>query len=204
MKWVDVGFCKKCHSPFPGLSANSKMTPADYDKDCTSCHKDDKAPRHDAPYLARNIPSSACKGCHGGRVLPWTPAHEKSDWLQVHGREALDSGTQACFECHDFGFRFCDACHAKKPPSHLPADRWKDVHPEAARKDTRACYTCHETGFCKNCHVNHEAGWLASHPAYIAKHGDASCTECHSVSACSFCHTKAAAEETSTPAVETP
>ena len=186
--WVDVGFCKKCHSPFPGLQPGSPMRPEYFERDCTTCHKGDRAPKHAQPYLSQSIPSTECKGCHGGRVLPSTIRHERSDWLQTHGAEALAVGADACFQCHDFGLKFCDDCHKKKPPSHQPAERWRAVHPEAARADTRVCYSCHRTSFCKKCHLNHEAGWMEKHPAFVREKGDSSCGECHSKSACGYCH----------------
>lgn len=186
--WVDVGFCKKCHSAFPGLKPGSKMRPEYFKRDCTTCHKDKNAPKHAQPYLPRVIPASECKGCHGGRVLPSSARHEQGDWLQVHGAEALAVGADTCYRCHDFGLKFCDGCHGKKPPSHLPAERWRAIHPEAARADTRVCYSCHRTSFCKRCHVNHEAGWMQEHPEFVQQNGASSCTECHSSSACSYCH----------------
>jgi hypothetical protein len=188
-QWVDVGFCKRCHSAFPGLTPGSRMRPEDFDADCTMCHTGERAIRHAQPYLSQVIPTQECRGCHGGRVLPWTARHEQGDWLQVHGEEALLTGTDGCFACHDFGLKFCDDCHAQKPPSHIPAERWRTIHSDAARADTRVCYTCHPMSWCKTCHINHEAGWLTGHRAYVAEHGKASCTECHSLSACTFCHT---------------
>ncbi|MDO8964035.1 MAG: hypothetical protein Q7W30_06005 [Coriobacteriia bacterium] len=188
VEWVDVAFCKRCHSPFPGLVAGSRMRAEDFDADCTMCHTGERAIRHAQPYLSQVIPSRDCRGCHGGRVLPWTPRHEHADWPQTHGAEALRTGTEACFACHDFGLTFCDECHAKKPPSHLPAEHWRTIHSDAARTDTRVCYTCHRTSWCKTCHVNHEKGWLTSHRAFVLQHGQDSCTECHSLSSCTFCH----------------
>lgn len=187
-RWVDLRFCKKCHSKFPGLSPGSRMKPSYFTRNCTSCHKGSSAPRHAQPYLPRRIAADKCPGCHGGRVLPWTPKHDQADWLQVHGQEALRTGTKDCFQCHDFGLRFCDTCHAVKPPSHLPADAWLGSHIAAARADTRVCYACHELNFCRKCHVNHEAGWKQSHPDFVRRRGTASCTACHSTSFCGACH----------------
>lgn len=197
--WVDVGFCKSCHSAFPGLHSESHMRPEDLEADCTMCHTGARTPDHAQPYLSQIIPSSECKGCHGGRVLPWTPQHEQDDWLRTHGAEALAVGTRTCFECHDFGLKFCDDCHAKTPPSHFPEGQWRALHPDAARADTRVCYTCHNTSYCKNCHVNHEAGWLKSHPAFVYERGDESCSECHSESSCAYCHTSLAESSPSSP-----
>lgn len=192
--WVDVSFCKGCHSAFPEHRENGTLRPDYLDADCTECHRGKEAPEHEQPYLARGISAEECKGCHGGRQLPWTPRHEKEDWLSVHGLEALKVGKDTCFQCHDFGLKFCDVCHAEKPPSHLPEDTWRSIHPDVAKADTRVCYTCHETGFCKNCHLNHEAGWLESHPAFVNEQGQGSCTECHSTSSCDFCHSNVAVE----------
>jgi hypothetical protein len=187
-RWVDVGFCKKCHSRFAGLNPGSPMTPKDFDVDCTTCHTGTLAFRHAQPYLSQIIAAKECNGCHGGRVLPWTPLHERKGWMGVHGQEALRVGTKNCFQCHDFGLRFCDTCHAIKPPMHLPADRWLLEHAEAARADTRVCYTCHEINSCKKCHVSHEAGWKAKHPEFVNERGTSSCVKCHSTSFCSACH----------------
>ncbi len=186
--WVDVGFCKQCHSPFPGLEAGSPMRPADFESDCTTCHKGEDAPKHDKPYLPDAIPASECKGCHGARVLPSTARHERSDWLSAHGSEALFVGADTCYRCHDFGLKFCDRCHSKKPPTHLPAERWRAIHADEARADTRVCYSCHKVSYCKRCHLNHEAGWIKRHPAFVKQEGTSSCKECHSESACSYCH----------------
>lgn len=187
-RWVNVGVCKQCHSKFPGLEPGSAMTPTDFQVDCTTCHTGNNAFRHEPRYLSQIIAPTECKGCHGGRVLPWTPLHERSDWLQTHGREALSVGTKNCFQCHDFGLKFCDTCHAKKPPMHLPADVWKSNHPDAARADTRACYTCHRINFCKRCHVGHDAGWVEQHSTFVLSKGTSSCDRCHSLSFCSYCH----------------
>ncbi len=189
-RWVDVGFCKKCHSQFPGLSAGSAMQAADFKVDCTTCHTGANSFRHEPSYLSQVIAPGECRGCHGGRVLPWTPLHERSDWIKTHGAEALSVGTDNCFQCHDFGLKFCDTCHAIKPPMHLPADQWKANHPEAARTDTRACYTCHRINFCKRCHVGHEAGWKELHSTFVNKNTTSSCDKCHSLSFCSYCHTQ--------------
>lgn len=198
-RWVDVGFCKKCHSKFPGQSPDSPMTPTDFEVDCTTCHSGGHAVRHEPLYLSQIIAPTECKGCHGGRVLPWTPLHERSDWLKTHGAEALRDGTKNCFQCHDFGLRFCDTCHAIKPPMHLPADQWKVNHPDAARADTRACYTCHKINFCKKCHVGHDVGWRDLHASFVQKRGTASCEKCHSLSFCSYCHSGSSAPRSNSP-----
>jgi hypothetical protein len=187
--WVDVGFCRSCHSAFPELASEPDGHAGGIDSDCVKCHTGALAVRHAQSYLPRALPEAECKGCHGARVLPWTSRHEQDGWLSVHGAEALGAGSDRCFECHDFGLKFCDECHATKPSSHIPAEQWRVRHPDAARADTRVCYTCHDTSFCKGCHINHEAGWMTTHPGFIAEHGTASCSECHSQSSCSYCHT---------------
>jgi hypothetical protein len=196
--WVDVGFCKQCHSEFPGFRSGSHMQAEDIDADCGMCHTGERSVRHAQPYLPQVIPDSECKGCHGGRVLPWTPRHEQDDWLEHHGEEALAEGSDECFECHDFGLKFCDECHAEQPPSHMPVEQWRDRHPGEARRDTRVCYTCHETDFCKGCHVNHEEGWMEAHPGFVRDNGDESCEECHSASSCAYCHAGEAASSQTT------
>jgi hypothetical protein len=188
--WVDVGVCKQCHSAFPGSDdPQASMKPMDFEIDCTMCHSGDHAFRHEAPYLSHIIAPSECKGCHGGRVLPWSDAHEEDEWLETHGQEALEKGDESCFECHDFGLKFCDTCHDQTPPSHLPAGQWRARHPDAARADTRACRTCHELAFCSKCHLSHEEGWIGRHPSVVQEQGTDSCWRCHSRSFCSFCHT---------------
>lgn len=188
VKWVDVGFCKKCHSTFPGLSPGSPMKPNDFEVDCTTCHSGNHAFRHEQPYLSQIIAPRECKGCHGGRVLPWTPLHESADWLKTHGPEALRVGTKSCLKCHDFGLKFCDSCHSTKPPSHTPREAWLASHSESAQADTRACFTCHKATYCKKCHVNHDPDWRAKHPAYVKANGTSSCEKCHSLTFCSYCH----------------
>lgn len=189
VRMVDVSFCKKCHSEFPGLAPNSPMQASDFKADCTTCHSGKAAYRHDATYLSQVIAPRECPGCHGGRVLPWTNAHEQSDWLSTHGPEALTTGSKACMKCHEFGLQFCDNCHKVRPPSHDPRDVWLSEHSTKAKADTRACFTCHKTDFCKKCHVNHQPDWLAQHPAVVRAQGTTSCLAvCHSRSWCSFCH----------------
>jgi|GEM_PF-3408598 len=208
VSWVDVGFCKQCHSSFPGSQPDSHMREEDLHADCTMCHSGARAIRHAQPYLSQIIAPSECAGCHGGRELPWTPRHEQDGWLDVHGSEALEVGMDSCFACHDFGLKFCDDCHAEKPPSHQSEERWLADHPKRARADTRVCYTCHSMSHCKKCHLNHEDGWLEAHPAFVRERGDSSCTECHSASACSFCHTEVVlsgvSDATASPPAERP
>jgi hypothetical protein len=189
VRWVNVGFCKQCHSEFPGLQPNSPMKPTDFQADCTTCHSGNHAFRHGKPYLSQIIAPRECKVCHGGLVLPWTPLHEQDNWLALHGPEALRVGQASCFKCHDFGLQFCDKCHAQKPPSHTPRDQWLVEHSARAQEDTRACFTCHKASYCKTCHVNHPADWLQKHPATVRANGTAKCEQCHSLSFCSYCHT---------------
>jgi hypothetical protein len=166
------------------------MKPEDFDVDCTTCHTGKAAYKHAQPYLSHVIAPKECKGCHGGRVLPWTAKHEGDDWLDTHGPEALEVGEDSCFQCHEFGLKFCDECHANKPPSHEPRDRWVNEHVERAQADTRHCFTCHDADWCKECHVNHEPDWRQVHDDYVDANGFDSCLECHSRSFCSFCHSE--------------
>jgi hypothetical protein len=189
VNWVDVGFCKSCHSAFPGLKPGATMKPGDFEVDCTTCHSGSLAFRHEKPYLSQVIAAQECKGCHGGRALRWTPQHEKPDWLRKHGPEALRAGTKSCLDCHAFGLKFCDSCHATKPPSHTPREAWLAKHPDSARADTRGCFTCHKADFCKTCHLNHEANWRSKHPGFVTARGTSTCEKCHSLSFCSYCHT---------------
>lgn len=202
ISWVNVTFCKKCHSIFPGDLPGSPMQPQFFDEDCTTCHSGDHTPAHAEPYLTQIFAPSECKGCHGGRVLPWEPGHELPTWLQNHGAVALAVGAQSCYKCHDFGLKFCDTCHKIMPPSHKPVDQWLVNHPAAAQADTRACFTCHQAAFCEKCHVNHQPNWLHDHPAYVQANGSAKCFQCHSQSFCSSCHATGSASgipTTSTP-----
>ena len=187
---VDVSFCKDCHSPFPGLEPDSAMTPGDFEVECTTCHTGKSALKHQEHYLSHVIAPNECKGCHGGRVLPWPAKHEQPDWMDVHGFEALDAegGEEECFQCHEGKFRFCDTCHEDKPPSHEPRNAWLNMHRVRAAEDTRACFTCHDSDFCKECHVNHEDDWLVKHPTYVRERDSESCWDCHSQSFCAQCH----------------
>ena len=130
-----------------------------------------------------------------GRVLgiPLTRVNEVTSMvpeeLHITLEAALEKGDESCFECHDFGLKFCDTCHDQTPPSHLPAGQWRARHPDAARADTRACRTCHELAFCSKCHLSHEEGWIGRHPSLVQEQGTDSCWRCHSRSFCSFCHT---------------
>lgn len=195
VRLVDVGFCKKCHSEFGGLKANSPMQPSDFKADCTTCHSGKSSYRHEPPYLSQVIAPRECPGCHGGRVLPWTPAHELDDWLVTHGPEALRSGSKACMQCHEQGLQFCEACHKRKPPTHEPRETWINEHAGRARADTRACFTCHKADYCKQCHVNHPADWRTKHSETVRATGAAACAKCHSRSFCSFCHAEQGGNE---------
>ncbi|MDP2183755.1 MAG: hypothetical protein Q8K99_14475 [Actinomycetota bacterium] len=194
VRLVDVGFCERCHSPFPGLQPDSPMKPGDLDVDCIKCHSGQSAYRHAQPYLSHVIDPEECRGCHGGRTLPWTAKHKKDDWMQTHGVEALAVGNESCFQCHEFGLKFCDECHAEKPPSHDPRDAWLRDHRQRAQADTRVCFTCHRTEDCKKCHVNHELDWLERHPADVQDKGSVRCWECHSESFCGSCHIEASTQ----------
>ncbi len=188
VRLVDVGFCKDCHSEFPGLESGSPMTPEDFDVDCTTCHTGKTAFKHSEHYLSHVIAPRECQGCHGGRVLPWSEAHEQSDWLENHGQDALEVGEETCFQCHEFGLQFCDECHSERPPSHEDEEAWLRDHKERAKDDTRTCVTCHEPEDCKECHVNHEPNWFDNHPDAVKSEGSDSCWGCHSRSFCSYCH----------------
>lgn len=196
--WVDVGVCRNCHLPFPGLSDKCEMTPADFNADCTTCHTGARAPKHTSKYLSRTIAPHECKGCHGGRALGWDALHERDDWFDLHGDEALRNGVRSCYSCHDFGMKFCDTCHSELPASHKPAEEWKRDHPAAAKADTRVCHTCHEVESCKRCHLSHEPGWRDRHPTFVHKQGSSSCRRCHSESFCTYCHMSASSGSTPT------
>lgn len=192
---VNVGFCKKCHSKFPGLSPNSPMKPIDAQADCKTCHSGKHAFRHAQPYLSQVIASRECIGCHGGRVLPWVPQHEKDSWVQEHGKIALGN-EERCMKCHEYGLQFCKTCHSKRPPSHVPADNWRTSHMKFAKTDTRACFTCHEAEkFCKKCHLGHTPNWLNNHYKVVLDNGAEMCQRCHGVKFCEGCHTRSAARK---------
>ncbi len=184
---VNVGFCKECHSPFSGLNENSAMKPVDFDADCTLCHSGKHAFRHAKPYLSQIMSPRDCKGCHGDRVLPWTPEHTKEDWVQTHGGLALDDAKK-CMSCHEYGLQFCNECHEKKPPSHKPEDQWHDKHSERSRTSDKACMTCHKKEFCEKCHLGHTPGWLDNHYRLALKEGQKMCQRCHSKAFCKRCH----------------
>ncbi len=188
VRLVDIAFCKDCHSAFQGLEENSAMRPEDFDVDCTTCHSGKAAFRHGEEYLSHVIAPKECQGCHGGRVLPWSEAHERSDWLDEHGWEALEVGQETCFQCHEFGLQFCEDCHSEKPPSHEPQADWLNDHNERARQDTRSCLACHEMDDCKACHINHESDWQEKHDEFVREDTAESCKECHSESFCGACH----------------
>lgn len=188
VRLVDVSFCKKCHSPFTGLSRNSTMKPVDFQADCTTCHSGKHAFEHAQPYLSQVIAPRECSVCHGGRVLPWVPGHELDTWIQEHGREALAVGVDSCMKCHEYGLEFCNDCHKKRPPFHEPRDVWLLRHPARARADTRVCFACHKADDCKECHVNHTAGWVDRHGEHVLSKGIDLCRRCHSTTFCPACH----------------
>lgn len=183
---VNVRFCKKCHSAFPA-GPNAAMKPKDKLADCTTCHSGKHAVRHAQPYLSQIIGPRECLVCHGGRILPWTPKHEKADWVRIHGKLALGN-VPRCMSCHEYGLTFCNDCHRNKPPSHKPRELWLEKHRVAARTETRACFTCHKTNFCKRCHINHTQGWRARHVDVVIETGTEPCLSCHSATFCDGCH----------------
>ena len=143
ISWVNVAFCKKCHSMFPGPDPNSPMEPQFFDEDCTTCHSGDNTPSHAEPYLTQIIAPSECKGCHGGQRAAVGAGPRAADVAAEPRRGRLAVGAQSCYKCHDFGLKFCDTCHKLMPPSHKPLDQWLVNHPATAQADTRACFTCH-------------------------------------------------------------
>ncbi|MCL4498874.1 MAG: hypothetical protein M1335_01350 [Chloroflexi bacterium] len=190
---VNVGFCKKCHSPFPGLNPVSPMKPTDAQADCKTCHSGKHTFRHAQPYLSQVIASQECYGCHGGRVLPTFAEHENDDWIQQHGKYALNN-TEPCMKCHGYGLEFCKQCHSKKPPSHYPVDNWRHQHGINAQRDTNVCFACHDPQtFCKKCHIGHTPNWRSTHWQVVMANGMAPCVRCHSATFCEGCHTKVAA-----------
>lgn len=188
---VNVGFCKKCHSSWPGNDPKSPMKPIDAKADCKTCHSGKHAFRHAQPYLSQVIASRECFGCHGGRVLPWVPQHEKPTWVQEHGKIALGK-EERCMKCHEYGLLFCKSCHEKRPPSHFPKDNWRTQHKYQAREDTRICMTCHDLGkFCRKCHLTHTLNWRSKvHFNVVMKEGPDICQKCHSAVFCEGCHVK--------------
>ncbi len=189
---VDVGFCKKCHSKFSGLNPKSAMKPQDFEADCTMCHTGDHEPKHSEEFLfpALIMSKKECKGCHGDRVLPWRPEHEKPTWIDIHGMDALKIGVKKCMTCHEKGLNFCQECHSKKPPSHKNKEKWLGSHMKKAQQETRACFTCHESDFCKKCHINHTKDWQNRHFEVVIKDGVGACTNCHSLTFCESCHVR--------------
>ncbi len=187
VRLVDVGFCQKCHSEFSGNKPNSAMKPVDFQADCTLCHSGKHAFRHAQEYLSQIMSPRDCKGCHGGRVLPWRQEHTRDDWVQKHGTLALEDGGK-CMSCHEYGLNFCQKCHSQKPASHKPRDAWLDHHKLKAKSDTRACLTCHKTDFCKKCHLGHTADWRQTHYKMVLSEGQQMCWNCHSQVFCSSCH----------------
>lgn len=188
VRLVDVGFCKKCHSPFPGLDPNSPMKPNDFKADCTTCHSGKSALKHEEHFLSHVIAPRECPTCHGGRVLPWQAGHELDTWIKEHGQQAFKVGVESCMKCHEFGLQFCNECHKKRPPSHSPRDSWLIQHPSEARTDTRVCFTCHKADDCRKCHINHTAGWRDRHFRVVVEEGAELCQKCHSTTFCSQCH----------------
>jgi hypothetical protein len=188
-KKINIALCGKCHGKFPGFEPNSAMKPEDAKADCTLCHSGKHALRHAQRYLSPIVSKVECYGCHGGRVLPWTPLHDEREWAtQTHGPYALRIGADKCYSCHAYGLQFCDDCHKIKPDSHKPANRWKKMHKTRAKTFSESCYTCHEEKFCKKCHIKHTEGWVESHYKVVVKEGVETCFSCHHEDFCLRCH----------------
>jgi len=170
---------------------------------CLECHT-----RRGAP--------TTCSTCHSGVAKP--PTHLSSDWLSVHGGEALKDKS-VCDKCHQKTLpdgldaaelstaqyarnnTFCYNCHAKRPPGHT-AD-WRKIHPVQAQADRAACMVCHDDSkprkddltpapvYCQKCHqVSHVLS--SFHPIRIPPPGyQLLCTKCHVARTCENCHVKA-------------
>ena len=188
-KKINIALCGKCHSEFPGIVPNSAMKPEDAKADCTLCHSGKHALRHEERYLSPIVSKVECYGCHGGRILPWTPLHEKEEWAKkTHGPYALKINPDKCYSCHSYGLQFCDECHKLKPESHKPEDNWRLTHKQKAVDSIESCYICHETISCKKCHIKHTSGWEHSHYKIVLSDGIEACFSCHYEDYCLRCH----------------
>ena len=106
-------------------------------------------------------------------------------------RRRCATGNESCFACHDFGLKFCDTCHTKKPPSHLPADRWKNDPPRRRPRRHPRLLHVPQARLLPPLPPQPRGGLEGEAPDVSSKsEGSDSCLRCHSRSFCSYCHTE--------------
>lgn len=199
--------CQGCHNPMaienPALLAGKPSVPAhvisgeykdikfshsshfqhraQFDMNCTSCHKDmaqstslanldlpkmsDCASCH-SQKLAANRRMDSCSTCHvnketGIALASYSrllkPAFHNESFRVTHRVEASQAGAN-CYMCHtaisatSTAQQRCETCHqTMKPASHTV--RWRDdVHGKFAALDRQKCATCHVADTCVRCH----------------------------------------------------
>lgn len=112
------------------------------------------------------------------------PASHESQWIHLHGRDAVRN-LASCRRCHTA--YECRACHLAEWPH--PA-RWGEVHgKQASSTGSRGCTLCHSPGFCDPCHgglkMPHSDDFIEQH---TSTHDRATCLRCHAATDCERCH----------------
>ncbi len=121
------------------VGANACLETCHTADQCRTCHTTGKTPVFQGPAVQVGLQSI--------EVL-----HKKSDWLQMHGAQALLDQSK-CFQCHVSDGE-CRACHSQRPAFHGPPPpdlTWIGTHKNFAT-DKRRCLECHQEQFCTNCH----------------------------------------------------
>lgn len=163
--------CLDCHTK---IGHRERKEPSAAMENCYKCHGKVKGA------------SDECTLCHSAKGA--TKSHRLPKWkTEVHGREALNQGTEACLECHTKPKGFCTDCHQKRPLSHDLG--WNYEHSRLAKKTKEGCLTCHQNKYCLRCHSEpHKAGFLKLHPNVVRSQGASQCFRCHGKKHCTYCH----------------
>lgn len=124
----------------------------------------------------------AVAGTRHGNVIP--DSHT-SQWLSLHGREAV-ADVGPCRKCHTKVT--CSTCHLAEWPHPMA---WQEVHGATAlASQFRGCSLCHPQEFCLPCHggveIPHSSDFQKRH-SRGNENADA-CPICHSDADCEQCH----------------
>ncbi len=112
--------------------------------------------------------ANQCRQCHTTGVTPVFNGlatqqglqeieanHVKADWVQQHGRFALQDKSK-CLTCH-VSEGECQDCHSQRPAFHGSKATWLGQHQPQAKADRQRCLTCHKESFCEACHNQFKA-----------------------------------------------
>jgi hypothetical protein len=150
--WKQPDQCATCHHQLKSTAeqwkqthpqtvratgANSCLETCHDIKQCRLCHTTGQTPKFSG--------LTAQPGMQAIEVL-----HVRSDWLSVHGRQALLDQSK-CLVCH-VSIGECQSCHAQRPAFHGSVTTWIGTHKKFG-KDKPRCLECHKEPWCNKCHA---------------------------------------------------